>query len=117
MSKVNWNINELLSVGENIIYQCDVEDEENDSTIKVFLTNYRIIWIDGEFVDCRMIKYISKYGVFVGYEAYNEPDDIGTGEYGVYFGDTNAYESLWFYSQDVWKEFYDELSRAVIEEA
>lgn len=116
MAKRSWAINELLSVGESIIYECKLEDEENDSITNVYLTNYRVIWITNEFVDSRILKYISKYGVFIGYEDYNERNDIGTGEYGVYFGDTNGYESLWFYSEDVWKTFYDELSRAVLEE-
>ncbi len=115
MKKAKWNIERLLSVGESIIYKCEVEDEEVQSIIKVYLTNYRIIWIEEEFVSCRLLKYISKYGVFSGYEDYNEQDDIGTGEYGVYFGDTTSYETLWFYSEEVWREFYDELSRAIIE--
>ena len=115
MAKISWNIDELLSIGENIIYKCDLEDENNDSVIKVFLTNYRIIWIDGEFVDCRLLKFISKYGVFVGFEEFYQQCDIGTGEYGIYFGDNTEYESLWFYSKDIWKTFYDELSRTVLE--
>lgn len=116
MKNLKWDIESLLSVGENIVFKCKLEDEEDDSIIEVYLTNYRIIWINSEFVDCRLLKFISKYGVFVGYEDYNERNDIGTGEYGVYFGDTNFYETFWFYSAEVWKEFYDELSRCVLEE-
>jgi len=116
MGKVKWNIDSLLSVGESVIYKCNAEDEESNSIIKVFLTNRRIIWIDGQFVDCRLLKFISKYGVFFGFEEFAEDADIGTGEYGVYFGDTQSYETLWFYSEDVWKEFYDELSRTILEE-
>lgn len=115
MKELQWNINEMLSVSENIIYQCILEDEEYNSKIEVYLTNFRIIWIEDEFVDCRTIKHISKYGVYVGSNDYREDDDIGTGEYGIYFGDNSGYTSFWFYSQDVCKEFYDELSRAVIE--
>lgn len=115
MGRVNWNIDELLSVGESIILKVDIENEDNNSKIKVFLTNYRIIWIDGNFVDCRLLKFICKYGVFSGYEEYSENADIGTGEYGVYFGSLDSYETLWFYSEDIWKEFYEELSRAVLE--
>lgn len=113
---MEWKIKDLLSVGENIVYQCKIEDENEDAEIQVYLTNYRIIWINGEFVDCRLLKFISKYGVFVGYEDYNEPNDMGTGEFGVYFGDFDGYESLWFYSEDVWKEFYKELSRGILEQ-
>jgi len=116
MKEIKWNVNDILSVGESIIFRCDVEDEENETVTKVYLTNYRIIWINGAFVDCRLLKFISRYGVFVGFDDYSEENDIGTGEYGVYFGDTSAYETFWFYSQDVCKEFYDELSRTVLEE-
>lgn len=115
MAKKKWNIEELLSTGENIVYKCNIEDEESGDEINVYLTNYRIIWIQEEFVDSRLLKFISKYGVFVGFEEYHEDDDIGTGEYGIYFGDTQGYESLWFYSEVVWKEFYEELSRMVLE--
>ena len=116
MSKIAWNIQELLSVGESIVYECELEDDESGEGIKVYLTNYRIIWSVDEFVDSRLLKFISKYGVFVGYEDYHEDNDHGVGEYGVYFGDIDAYETLWFYSKDVCKTFYDELSRCVLEE-
>ena len=114
MSK--WNIDELLSVGESISYKCSVEDEEAEEKIYVYITNYRIIWIDGSFVDCRLLKFISKYGTFEGYDRYCEDDDKGSGEYGVYFGDLENYETFWFYSEKVWKDFYSELSRAILEE-
>lgn len=116
MSKSIWNIKDLLSIGESLIYKCELKNEDEDTTIQVYLTNYRILWIEDEFVDSRLLKFISKYGVFVGYENYHEDEDKGTGEYGIYFGDTAGYESLWFYSKDVWKTFYDELSRCLLEE-
>ena len=114
MSK--WNIEDLLSVGESISYQCFVEDEEMDEKIPVYITNYRIIWIFQSFVDCRLLKFISKFGTFTGYERYHEDNDFGTGEYGVYFGELSNYETFWFYSEEVWKDFYMELSRALLEE-
>ncbi len=110
-----WNIEDLITVDEDIIYECVVEDEENDIKTNVYLTNKRIIWISGNFVDSRMLRFVSKFGVFVGFEEYNEPNDIGTGEYGVYFGDNSSYETMWFYDEEVWKDFYSELSRNAIE--
>lgn len=114
MSK--WNIDELLSIGESVVYKCVVEDEGTDEKIHVYITNYRIIWINRAFVDCRLLRFISKYGTFEGYNEYHEDTDLGTGEYGVYFGDLENYESFWFYSEKVWKDFYSELSRAILEE-
>ena len=116
MGKIKWDIEDMLSVGENIIYQCELEDEEENAMISIYLTNFRVIWINGEFVDCRFLKYVSKCGVFAGYEEYSESADIGTGEYGLYFGEVEGYVTFLFYSQDVLKEFYAELSRTIIEQ-
>lgn len=114
MASFEWKEEELLAVGESVVYKCVVKDEDGGK-IPVILTNYRIIWITGNFVDCRLLKFICKYGVFEGYDEYVEDDDIGQGEYGVYFGNLENYETLWFYSEKVWKAFYDELSRTIIE--
>ena len=111
---MEWDIKTLLSVGENVVYECAVVDEDDESEIKVYLTNSRI-WINENFVDSRYLKFISKFGVFVGYEEYAEDTDYGTGEYGVYFGDFGNYESLWFYDEAIWKTFYLELSRGILE--
>lgn len=113
MTDYNWKIEDLLMMGESLAYKCEIENDGN--TIPVFITNYRIIWINGAFVDCRMLRFISKYGVFVGYDDYVEDFDIGNGEYGVYFGDLQQYETMWFCSEKVWKSFYGELSRAILE--
>ena len=113
MSNQQWNIKELLSPDEIVFYECTITNDE--ASIHVYLTNYRIIWISGNFVDSRLLKFISKYGVFVGYEEYSEDADKGEGDYGVYFGDTDSYETLWFYSENVWKTFYNELSRCILE--
>ena len=50
MGKIKWDIEDVLSVGENIIYQCELEDEEENAVIPIYLTNFRVIWINGEFV-------------------------------------------------------------------
>ena len=114
MANFEWKEEDLLAVGESVVYKCTVEDEDGDK-IPVILTNHRIIWVSGSFVDSRLLKFICKYGVFEGYDDYAEEADIGQGEYGIYFGDFGNYETLWFYSQKVWKTFYDELSRTIIE--
>lgn len=113
---VKWKIDDLLSVGEAVIYKTRIEDEACDTKTDVYLTNFRLIWISDDFLDCRLLKFISKYGIFIGYEEYSEEDDIGTGEYGIYFGDFEKYETLWFYSENVWHTFYSELSRILLEE-
>lgn len=110
-----WKIEDLITVDEDIIYECIVEDEESDTQTNVYLTNKRIIWISKDFVDSRILRFISKFGVFVGYEEYNESRDIGTGEYGVYFGDTESYETMWFYDEEVWKTLHSELARNILE--
>lgn len=114
MANFEWKEEDLLVVGESVVYKCVVEDEDGDK-IPVILTNHRIIWISENFMDSRLLKFICKYGVFEGYDDYVEDGDIGQGEYGIYFGDFDNYETLWFYSQKVWKTFYDELSRTIIE--
>lgn len=120
MENFEWKVEDLLAVGESIVYKCVIKDvaedeDEYEYKIPVILTNHRIIWVNGDFVDCRLLKFISKYGIFEGYDDYVEDDDIGQGEYGIYFGDFKKYETLWFYSKGVWKTFYDELSRTIIE--
>lgn len=77
MNKSYWSIDELLSIGENVIYKCDIEDENVECTYKLYLTNYRIIWTDDETCAfCLLLKHICKYGMFVGYEDYHGDDDI-----------------------------------------
>ena len=115
MSKQKWCIEDLISVGEDVLYECTLENEDGEKNIKVYLTNYRIVWIEGNFVDSRLLRFISKYGVFIGYDDFAEENDKGCGEYGIYFGDNESYETLWFYSETVWKAFYRELSRCVLE--
>ena len=36
---MEWDIKTLLSVGENVVYECAVVDEDDESEIKVYLTN------------------------------------------------------------------------------
>lgn len=115
MKQTIWNINEILAIGENVIYECVLEDENNDKVINVYLTNHRIIWINDNFVDSHFLNSICKCGVFFGYEEYGETSDYGTGEYGVYFGDMSHYDTFWFYDVEVAKTFYLETTRVIID--
>ena len=112
---MEWKIEDLLSFSENVIYRCTIEDEDEDNKYQFILTNHRVIWFDNESVQSVLIRYIAEYGKVVG-----EPSncDIGTGEYCVYFCFVNDTPyRIWFYSEDVWNEFYDELSRIILEGA
>lgn len=115
MAKINWKIEDLLSVGENLIYKCTLEDEKYDEVIEMFLTNYRIIKITDDRCICNLLKSIDNYGMLVGYEDYSEERDWGTGEYGIYFYSAKDDVTMWFYSKDACKTFYDELTRAILE--
>lgn len=112
---IEWNIEKLLPESEEIIYKCFVENDEKDIKTNVYLTNKRIIWITGDSIDSRRLKFISKFGIFIGFEDNNQYNDIGNGEYGVYFGDNSSYETVWFYDEESLNDFYLELSRRVLE--
>lgn len=106
---------EFLSIGENVIYKFDMEVE--GYITNVFLTNYRLIFLNEEDgIDSFLLKHIKAYGVLVGSDKYLRDGDRGMGEYGVYFSNGDVCTTIWLYSKKVWKEFYDELSRVIISE-
>lgn len=109
-----WKNFDFLAAGESSIYKCELEEEDGEK-ISVILTNYRIIWGNNEFMDSKILKHIVKFGIFEGYDEYVERDDNGAGEFGIYFGDVQSYDTFWFYSKEVWKNFYEEFSRTIIE--
>lgn len=121
MPQNSWDIKDLLSINENVIYQCGLMDDSADApedlTITVYITNHRIIEIIEGFGVCTMLlKNCNNCGLYEGYSD-RHISSFGTGEYGVYFGDSDSsYAVLWFYSQEVCMNFYKELIRAMLDE-
>lgn len=116
METLNGTIEKWLSDGENIIYECDLEDAESDNAIELFLTNHRVIWIQEASVCSVLLKKIEKYSIYVGYETFGDEGDIGAGNYCIAFSIPDDYAAFWFYSEKVWRHFYEELSKVLIGE-
>lgn len=98
---------------ESILYQCTIQDEETD--VEIYLTNYRLVYGYDNFIDCKLLSAISRFGMFYGRNDYEESEDLGSGDFGIYAGDINNYDTFWFTSKKAWKEFYEELSRAIMD--
>lgn len=124
MAQNGWDIKELLAVGENVTYQCELkteyqDDDGNPATLvdSIYVTNYRIIVINDNDngIATRFVKFIDFCNIHGEYSARHD-QAWGTGKYGVLFGTTNDYWVFWFYSKEVCKTFYRELCRSIVEE-
>ncbi len=119
----------FLVDSEGIIFKCDIEevfeeeedDEEEEDTsfvMKVYLTNYRIIFVyDDTEMESWMLNKINMIGL-LSEEDVLEDDDfnyVGDGEYGVSFKTESENQRVWFYSEKAQIEFYKELTRLVLE--
>lgn len=120
------NEKKFLIESEGIIFKCtisevyDINEEEVTENTKIYLTNYRIIFIhDGDTeMESLLLNKITKLGFLMEDdlpEDYGYEDDIGMGEYGVSYETDMDSRKIWFYSEKAQIEFYQELTRLVLE--
>lgn len=110
MQYLNWDEEKLLTVGESIVYKCELEDNFTETNILI-LTNLRIIRVAKGEIFSKFLKTVEFINVYE-----NEQTDVydRTSGKGNYVLDIGGW-SYRFYAEDIRDNFYEETLRTIAE--